>query len=461
VTEQVALVELVQGIIQDLVAMDSLCAADPQRALEESDHWLQFPHPSGRGHRLAGRRTRELLIKLTNRCLASDDLTDRVDFDASFRLLMNGVAETFVSQQTPIDEKSVGAVLSETAAKMRSRLADWEIFIPVRFTFQTGNIKVPLGDVELLPRRLLGKELRSEIRDYLGPKDAEERSWRRVQAKFALEHYLSYKWAARVRLRNCDDKSAVRAAKETLLSAIDCLHVVLGRRASSRLRMADLTVSFAQSATALLRVGGELQVWTSRGTLDVLTLPDDWPTWMGQIDVQSLLELSGLALQAKSRFEPSRTLAMRYLDCARWFGEAVRDDAPFSKVVKYITAIERAVVAGTQKSIKRTVAKRVSNLLYSSLEGVNWQTTFDNVLSAYALRSDLVHGSVSPFSDAVSAGVNTCGQLAEDTLRVLLFRMSNEGLLARDVSERDYAAWFERADEYVIALRSRNDEVRT
>jgi hypothetical protein len=129
--------------------------------------------------------------------------------------------------------------------------------------------------------------------------------------------------------------------------------------------------------------------------------------------------------------------------------------------VKYITAIERAVVAGTQKSIKRTVAKRVSNLLYSSLEGVNWQTTFDNVLSAYALRSDLVHGSVSPFSDAVSAGVNTCGQLAEDTLRVLLFRMSNEGLLARDVSERDYAAWFERADEYVIALRSRNDEVRT
>jgi hypothetical protein len=457
VSEQLTSVELAQGIIDDLIQMNQLSAADPQRALEEADAWLQFPHASGRGHRLAGPRTRDCLTRLTSRSLASHGLEGRVDFDGSFKFLMKEFAERFAHEPDAIDESSVAELLSATATHMRSQLADWEVYIPVRFTFQTGKIEVPLGDVQLLPRKLLGRQLRFVIRAYLNDNDHEERSWRRLQARQALEHFLSYKWAAKVQLRGCDEKTAIPAAKEALLSGIDCLHVVFGRRASSRLRMADLTVSFAQSATALRQSGGDLRVWTSRGTLDVLSLPDDWPTWMDQPEVKSLLGLSGVALEAKTRFHDDRSLAMRYLDCARWFGEAVRDDAPFSKVVKYITAIERALVAGARRSIKRTVASRVSNLLYSTLEGIDWQRTYDDVLAAYALRSDLVHGSVSPFSDAVAAGVCNCGDLAENTLRVLLFRLTDDGLLASNVTEREYTDWFDRAGQYVEALRQREE----
>jgi hypothetical protein len=446
-------VSVATGIIDDLAAFQELCAEDPERALEVSDSWLQFPHPSGRGHMLVGPGVRPKLINLTERALSDSALQDRVDFDEAFRTLMKEFARRFVTEANVVDEPSVSSLLRFVASEMSARLADWEIYIPVRFAFQTDDVRIRLGDVELLPRPSLKRELRNDIRSYLAEAGVEDRPWRKLEVKYALEYYASYKWAAKVRLFGCDQPTALKSGKEVLLSAIDCLHVVFGRSLSSRLRIGDLKISFDQRATAYRKLDGHIQLSSSRGTLDVLGLPDDWATWLDQPEIEALLELSGIALETRSRFEDSRSLALRYLDCARWFGEAVRDAAPFSKIVKYVTAIERGVVAGTSRSVKRTVATRVSNLLYSTLDGVGWQDTYDDVLAIYALRSDLVHGSVSPFSDSVGAGLRRCGELAENTLRVLLLRLSNEGLLARDVSEAEYADWFKRSHEYVMALR--------
>lgn len=449
---------LALAVIEDLISFDRLANGEFREALEAADPWLQFPHSSGRGSRLAGPRTRECLRELTKRALQSDRLSERANFGEAFRFLKERFAKTFIADQVAICPDSVEDLMKSTANYSRSRLSNWEVWLPVRFAFQTDDVRILLGDVELLPAKFLFRQLHGEIRHYISGASPQDRELQKRQVVDAIEYYKNYKWAARVQIYGCDAKTIRLAAEDTLLSALDCLHVAFGRKISSRLRVGSLAVSHAQSSTVLRRDGGPAEIWWSRGTLDVLGLPDNWADWLADTDLNHLLKLSGVALEAKSRFESERTLAARYLECARWFGEAVRDDAPFSKIVKYITAIERGVVAGSRSSLKTTVATRVSDLLYTTLEGVSWHQTFEDVRNAYRLRSDLVHGTVSPFDDSVKAGVANCGELAENTLRVLLFRLSAQ-LTDTKISERDYASWFSEIRDYSQRLIERDSRL--
>jgi len=154
-----------------------------------------------------------------------------------------------------------------------------------------------------------------------------------------------------------------------------------------------------------------------------------------------------------------RPLANRFLDAARWFGEGVRDKKSHSKIVKFITSIERLVVAGKSEDISETVATRVADLTIESDHLADWVEKKKLVKRAYALRSDLVHGSVSPFSDPVLKGVSSCGDLAEEVLHIALHRIRKDGLMATDVSEAEYAAWFSGIRTWVLKIHERNEDV--
>jgi hypothetical protein len=179
---------------------------------------------------------------------------------------------------------------------------------------------------------------------------------------------------------------------------------------------------------------------------------DGWSTDLVRPDVVETLDLIRTVLEAKADLRIRRPLANRFLDAARWFGEGVRDRQSFSKIVKFITAIERLVIAGKTEDISETVATRVADLTLESDEKADWEAKKAWVKKAYGLRSDLVHGSVSPFADEVLKGVSACGDLSEEVLYTMLHRLRKDGLVAADVSERQYAQWYEGIRAWVAQI---------
>ena len=138
----------------------------------------------------------------------------------------------------------------------------------------------------------------------------------------------------------------------------------------------------------------------------------------------------------------NRSLSQRFLDAAQWFGEASRDKSPSTRVVKYVTALERMVMTEEHDDISRLVSDRVSAFCFDKPEDrEEWRA---KVKKTYDLRSKLVHGSISPRSDEVWQGVLVGAQLCEITLLRVLNEFGVDGLKEDKFSSRRLGEWFNK-----------------
>lgn len=449
--------DLLCRVIDDISELVLLASKRPGEALRKSDPWLQLPHPTGNGWLPASSVSTEAFDLLTRRALALRKLQGQVDHLAARKVLQAEFVRRFIQERREIDSKQAARLLSCAAKSIEKTRSTWTYFIPVRFMFTSEPEQIDLGPVVLLSLGEAGRSLVGSIREYLAAHSVgADRDWARKHLRKASEYYRSYKWVARVTISNCDEKVAERQAPEAVMSALDCLHFVLGRNASHRLRIGEEKMAHAELAMFSVAADGKLSVSTSVGSLDVMGFSDGWSKELERPDIREMLSLVRLALTVKGDLSLRRPLADRFLDAARWFGEAVREKSAFSKAVKFITAVERLVVAGKESDLTDTVSTRVADITLSDDSKASWEQRKKQVVKAYALRSDLVHGSVSPFAQRVLDEVSLCGDVAEHTLAQMLFRLGESGLLSTDVSEADYAAWFDRVRTFVSELHSRS-----
>ncbi|MEA3033070.1 MAG: hypothetical protein QOH86_1086 [Sphingomonadales bacterium] len=452
-------VELTIRVLEDITALLSLAQSDPMGALRKSDPWLQLPHPSGNGHLLAGAVSAEALRTLTRRALDLRDLHGQVDFGSAQKVLQNEFVQRFIIENRSPDQKQTARLLSWAAKKLEQTRSTWSYYIPVRFMFTTEPEQIVLGPVVLLSRRRALREVIDGVRGYLkASKTEEDRKWSRRHLLTALRYYSNFKWVAKVHVWNCDERTSKDLSFEVLTSALDCLHLLLGRQHSHRMRVGDYDVRMDKRALGYFDSNNQLHVSTSSGSLDLMGFMEGWSQQLKREDIAEMILLIGLALEARADAAARKPLAGRFLEAARWFGEGVRDKAAFSKVVKFITAVERLVVAGKTEDLTQTVSTRVADLTLESDSADTWERRRQDVVKAYALRSDLVHGSVSPFAERVHYEVSLAGDVAEKTVSSLLFRLGQDGLSATAVSEKEYADWFDRMRPYVTALHARRNE---
>lgn len=451
--------ELTLHILEDIGTLLTLAKTDPMGALRKSDPWLNLPHPSGNGFLLAGGETADALRALTGRALTLRGLHGQVDFGNARKLLQAEFVRRFITEHRKPDQKQTDRLLSWAAKCLEQTRSSWTYYIPIRFMFTTEPGQIDLGPVTLLSKDRAAREIRNAVRDYLkGSKNEDDRKWKRKHLRKALSYYNNFKWIARVRVWNCDEEISRELSAEVVTSALDCLHLLLGRQASHRLRLGDHDVRIDRRALAYLDAQNELHVSTSSGSLDLMGFKEGWSEELARDDIAEMLSLIGLALEAMADAAAKRPLADRFLEAARWFGEGVRDKAAFSKVVKFITAVERLVVAGKTEELTNTVSIRVADLTLESDGAETWEQRRSEVVRAYSLRSDLVHGSVSPFAERVMHEVSLAGDVAEKTISSFLFRLGRNGLSTTGTSEQEYADWFDRMREFVIALHARHRE---
>lgn len=452
-------VEIIQALIQELGEFAQRTSADLTSIRDELDPWYALPHPIGSGSLLTSKSASSAVDELVARALRLRNLEARVSHGDLKRELGKGLIKRFLSEKRTIDRQQVDRLLSWAAKRAEGRCGEYTYFYPVRFTFQEEPGEIDLGPVKLTWLRKFDATLFAHAKAYLRQcEDENSRSWARKQIRDAIDYYKSYKWFATASIKGCDEKRAEDAAYNLLTSAIDCLYFLIGRKGSYRVEIGRFKLAQDTRALAWLKPDGSMTVRTSHGSLDAMGFRDGWSEDLARPDVLETLSLIRTVLEAKADLSLHRSLADRFLDAARWFGEGVRDQQSFSKVVKFTTAIERLVVAGKTEDIAETVAIRVADLTLESDEKFDWDKKRAKVKRVYGLRSNLVHGSVSPFSDDVMKGVSTCGDLSEEVLYTFLHRIRGEGLVSVDTSEAQYAQWFEGIREWVTQLHARSSD---
>ena len=135
--------------------------------------------------------------------------------------------------------------------------------------------------------------------------------------------------------------------------------------------------------------------------------------------------LMGTAIVTGHGLPKNAPLARRFIDASAWYGEAVRDKFPASRMIKYMTAVERIVTTKNEEGLSETISRRGAALL--TMGGIgNFQTDAKRIKVAYDKRSELIHGSTSPSEQKMGVALREAEFLSRKILLCSLLFLVRE-----------------------------------
>ncbi len=355
------------------------------------------------------------LDALAHRYLASSrEGRGRIDPDAFAETIRSELTGRFVHQGRAPDPTQTTRMLAAALRRARADIEDRTHFVPSRL-FDGGEAAALAVGPVAFHRTASFREARA------GAIAADPEFAAVVERDFA-----PWGWTAEVTVRGCDRIVSRRRALAAVDGALDMLRLYAGANRSRCLGRAG-----APGLPAVAPAG----LWAdSKGRLRPLRA-EAAPTVDGAAILRRLhsgdgrdwLDSSGEALRPLADPSLAWPLAARFREAASWFGEGTTEASPAARILDFVTAIERAVVTGDHAEIWRAVTRRAA-LLAAAAEGgdaVDWLRRAGEV---YEIRSQIVHGALSPFAPEAAAMARPAAELARAAVRGALGFFETLGL---------------------------------
>jgi hypothetical protein len=208
------------------------------------------------------------------------------------------------------------------------------------------------------------------------------------------EYYGEYAWVASVEIAESHESVSQRRAEQIIDAALDVLRLFVPPF-SERLRRATSPRAPYETRELSSNAQGELFMYMRQGGRGAPA----GDGWYDEIQTQApeLWRLFGDAVDPLRSDMKTDELNQRLLDALNWFGQAVVEPSTAAAIVKYTAALERLTMTGHVASgIEETVVRRVSLLNFGRMDKAPPDVKLD-VARLYQTRSDLMHGSQSPY----------------------------------------------------------------
>lgn len=442
-----------------LSEISRIAQMDPREAIKMPfpDNMAMFPHPSGNGSMLCGIKAYRRLQSVSELAVSRSKFSGKIDTDTVFKSLQNIIVERFIKEKRDISQKEADRAVSIAVKQASKVVVDLTHFIPCHL----GNIDSPASFIigPVCFKRCDGvlSDLYPAFQRYLSQKDGDEEIGQRL-LNDTTEYYKSFGWVAEIKIDGCEPSISRKRALRMAQNAIDCLHLYLGAAYSNH-----------------MRVGGPYFYTDKRGYIEInsdgsagISISVDWLShnlpkdWWGQLSSddrdKQLIALIGTAILAGNSLPKSMPLAQRFLDGLSWYGEAVRDAFQASRLIKYVTAMERILITKNEENLVNVFSNRGAALIFypeeDELEGL--KRRFRNV---YDLRSKLVHGSRSPHESGLGEGLRE----AEDLAKSVLFRsvqfFREDGINSKNLSAKKLDESYDKLINWAISfVKSVEDE---
>jgi hypothetical protein len=360
------------------------------------------------------------LSAVVHRYLASSrEGRGRVSADAFADAVRSELKGRFLHQARELDEQQVTRMLAAAMRRARIDLDDRTHFVPCRLFDGGGPGGLTVGPV--IFRRTDG------FHEAYGEALAAEPEF----AALFERDFAGWDWTAEVTVRGCDRTISRARALKAVDGALDLLRLFAGAEASRGLGRAG-----APGLPSVVPAG----LWTdSTGRLHAVRAegaaraPSGWLRRAHDTEGRTWLERAGQCLDPLVDPALKWPLADRFREAASWFGEAVTESYRAARIVSFVTAIERAVVPGDHADVWRAVTRRAATLAQRA-EGGRFEEWLARAEAVYEIRSQIVHGGMSPFAPEAGAMEPVAAMLSRAVLAGALAYYEELGLRTKRFS---------------------------
>jgi hypothetical protein len=381
--------------------------------------------------RAGGEMPADRLSSMAHRYLASSpEGRGRISPDVMAGLIGSELAGRFIHQGREPDETQTTRMLAAALRRAAVDVEDRTHFIPCRLFEGGGPVGLAVGPVMF--RRT---ESFRQIHADSFAADPE------FAALFESD-FAPWDWTAEVTVRGCDWVISRERALKTVDGALDMLRLFAGADAAGNLGRAGAPgLPTVAPAGLWADSGGRLHPVRAEG---VAAVPDSgWLKRAHESAGRDWLDRAGRCLEPLADPALNWPLADRFREAASWFGEGVTETYRAARILAFVTAIERAVVPGDHADVWRAVTSRAAVLARDS-EGGNLADWLDIARKTYEIRSQIVHGGLSPFAPEVGAMAPAGASLARAVLQGALAFYETLGLTHAEYSaerlEKDFRA---------------------
>jgi hypothetical protein len=413
--------------------------------------FVSLPHPKGSGRMPCSFPAYQRIREMAEQGLARSDFAGRVEPEEVFKQLKEITVQKFLRDRIDLNQRSADRAVSAAVRAAGRQCVEITHFIPVHLGHEKTPAEFSLGPVRFQQRPALMERMQPALSTYVEGDGYETQATRdhlEFLANDAQCYYNSFDWIAEVRITGCDPTTSRQRAKYIVQRAVDCLHLLVSADYSNHMRAGGPRFETDRRGRIEMDIAGKIEISIS-ADWQTHHLGKDWWDNVNSEGGDELVGLIGIALQAGQIVPVPPSMTQRFLDGAAWYGEAARDEFLASKLVKYVTAIERILV--TEHDDRDKITERLSE----RGAAMNHEPGRDDLAllqkrfkDIYDLRSRLVHGSRSPLDESFGSGLLEAEALARSTLIRSLSLFRQEGLENREANDRQLEAAFERVREW-------------
>lgn len=400
-----------------------------------------LPHPSGSGKMIIGGNAAKRLRKLAELALSRSQHKGFIEASAVQEKLKVILVNRFLKEARSLNTKEASRAISAAIKQAATKRNDRTHYIPCHLSHQKSPKEFSIGPVSFLQWERVFAKLESSLQAFRDGTSIKKNDTNisNVRSQYsekllfdAQNYYSSFEWVAEILVKGCDPAISRRQANRIVQYALDCLHLLLGAAYSNHMRAGG--PGFATDSRGHIELNQENDIelsvsshWKSHN------LGEGWWEWINRNDGDYLVDLMGVAVAKGSNVQQQYELSQRFLDGAAWYGEAVRDEFVASRIVKFVTAIERILVTKNEENLTEVLASRGAAMILDPGQDdfKLLQKRFRNI---YNLRSRLIHGSRSPLDTAIGSSLGEADHLAQSVLLRSLQFFRREGLELRTVN---------------------------
>lgn len=388
-----------------------------------------------------GRSAIAKLEELSVSAIAFANLSGRIAVSTARKAFGPRLLQLIIHERQPISRASLQRAFELTEVEIRKTLKTRTHLLPCHIADGKEPKSICIGPVTFLNRSAARQLVRDTVRQHITGNREWDDTDRRMIVQ-ALRYYRGYQWTAMVTIDDCDPKLAAEYARSTITLALSGLQLFLGAKASQSMAVGGETWGWARSAELKIDPSGAPDVTVTTSYRGGASFEAGWSADLDEPGMKLGLTLLGTALEANLP-GVHRPLSARYLGSLQWYGEAVRDKSPATRLIKFITAIEHLLLTKEREGVTRILKQRVAALTYNigSLESrLTVEAKFGRL---YDLRSRYVHGSLAPWDERAGLQLLAAAQLAEEVLHSALNCWREEGLFSPTATSKRLRQWFE------------------
>lgn len=392
------------------------------------DALYSIPHPES-GMLICGLEASRRFTSIAERFLSTQaEKKRKTDLSKFVYNLKDEFSRRFVGQEQELSQRNIDRMIS-TAYKQTEKLYEkLRHYIPCEIILAKNINNFEVGPVKFIHKSKFFESHKNEINDLRNgiSKDHQDRCKSAVTEGFPenrvateeqsqqlanhlvdglLESFGQYEWFAVLDIAECNSQVSYDRALFTTKTALNIIKLILGGQYTDRLRTAQDYGHSTKGAELTRSNDGKLHISLS-STPSGNVAGDNWLDFL-TTRAGYFFNLASQALHLSVGFDNLSPLCTRFIDSLSWYGDAISEKSTASKIVKFVASIERMTGTGIEKDeneeergVTDIVTKR-SSILYSIATGESLDKSLEKVSYIYDCRSNLLHGSISPFEDSV------------------------------------------------------------